>query len=69
MPVTKRIYNNCGRIHLGPCCINGGTNDGPQCMHCGEDITMEQREQINKTWNRVRALLAPFKEKHDGRRN
>lgn len=59
-PVT-RIYNLCGRIHLGPCCINGGPRGERLCMACGEIITEEQRSQINKTWDTVHAMLRPYK--------
>lgn len=53
------IYNPCGDIHLGRCCVNGTRPDGSiglTCTHCGGAITEEQREEINDSFAQVARL-------------
>lgn len=61
MSSEPRIYNLCGRVHLGPCCVNGGDRDQPICMHCGGDMDAKDRALMGRTWEKVHALLRPFK--------
>lgn len=51
----------CGRVHLGPCCVNGSATRGPMCMACGEAITEEQRNTINRMWTTIRNMLRQYK--------
>lgn len=47
--IRRLIFNPCGKIHLGRCCVNGTRLDGsigPTCTHCGDAMSHEQREQL-----------------------
>jgi hypothetical protein len=52
----------CGRVHFGPCCVNGGPRREPTCVSCGEVITEADRDTINRTWDTVREMLAKYKD-------
>lgn len=54
--------NFCGRIHFGPVCVNGGPNGEPICEWCKCRVSREEREQVQRQWNTVRAFLAPIKQ-------
>lgn len=57
--VCHLIYNPCGDLHLGRCCINGLRSDGTRgltCTHCGDAITQEQRDQISDSFAQVAQL-------------
>lgn len=54
-------YNLCGRVHLGPCLVNGRRSDGsegPTCMACGKAMTQDDRILNGRMWDRVRAIAA-----------
>jgi len=57
--MSSRIHTLCGRIHLGPVCVNSQLKH-PVCMACGEDVTDKDREQVQRTWNIVRSMLDKF---------
>jgi len=54
----------CGRVHLGPCCVNDLRENGtrqPTCQACGVVLTQAERIVIQRMWNTVRTMLAPYK--------
>ncbi len=56
----------CGRVHLGPCCVNDLRADGtrgPTCQACGQPLTQAERVVIQQMWNKVQLMLAPYREK------
>lgn len=58
--------NYCGRIHLGPCLVNGGPSGNDyECMTCHMVLNMDERVQISRTWETVHAMLAPYRNKDD----
>jgi len=63
MARLTRIYNLCGRIHLGPCLVNGGDRGQPICTACGQDITRIDRDVMQRSWDTVHRMLAPYKAK------
>ena len=58
---SKKIYNLCNRIHLGPVCVNGGDKGQPICEACGNDVTRADREIIARMWLQVKELLKKYK--------
>lgn len=54
------VHVRCGRVHLGPVLHSGG---GVKCYACGVQISEDDREQINRSWTTVHAMLAPYREK------
>jgi len=53
------MKTTCGRIHLGPCCINGTRENGsvgPTCEECGRSMTPADREQMHRTWEAVHRI-------------
>lgn len=61
--MTNRIYNLCGRVHLGPVCVNCGDKGQPICMACGGNVTREDRDLNQRIWNQVNDLLRKHKAK------
>lgn len=67
--MKHRIYNLCGQrpngrsLHYGPVCINGGEQEQPICMHCGEDVSPEHRVEIARWHVQIHAMLNRYKEK------
>jgi hypothetical protein len=53
----------CGRVHFGPIIVNGGHRNQPICRTCGRDVNKAERDQVQRTWNQVSAMLAKYKEK------
>lgn len=51
----------CGRIHLGPVCVNGGNKGQPICMSCGGNVTHKDRDTIQRMWNTVHMMLKQYK--------
>lgn len=65
--MSSRIYTLCGRIHLGPVVVNGGDKGQAICEACGGNVTREDREQIQGSWNIVRDMLSRYKTKESKR--
>jgi hypothetical protein len=59
--------NHCGRVHLGPVCVNGGDKGQPICEACGRPVTRAEREMVQRMWNQVHSLLAKHKGKKEKR--
>jgi hypothetical protein len=47
---------HCGRIHLGPICINGGAAGQAICERCKRDVTREDRIICQRMWDQVRDI-------------
>lgn len=52
----------CGRIHLGPVQVSANNRMRATCESCGDELTMDQRAQIYKSMQRVRDMLAKYRE-------
>jgi hypothetical protein len=63
MPDYAKRITVCGRLHLGPVCVNGGRRGEPICEACGQFVTRQERDQIQRTWNTVHAMLRPYRDK------
>ncbi len=50
-------FNVCARVHYGPICVNGGDRDQPICMHCGRDVTQEDRALTARIWLQAREIM------------
>jgi hypothetical protein len=66
--VNARIYNLCGRVHLGPTIVCQSNRMRATCEACGEELTMDQRAQIHRTWEAVRVLLHKHKQEKGAKR-
>lgn len=60
--IPAKPFNMCGRIHIGPVCVNGGRNGQPICEWCGCDVTRADRDEVQRRWDTVSAMLRPMKE-------
>ncbi len=56
----------CGRVHMGPICVNGGDRGQPICERCGRDVTRTDRELVQHMWNVIHGLLKPHRQAPGG---
>jgi hypothetical protein len=65
MPNFAKRITVCGRVHLGPVCVNGGPKGQPICEGCGRTVTRSERETVQRMWNTVGAMLRKYKDKEN----